>query len=103
MNETAHVCGCVNCQPELYPQGERQGNSHVAVRFGERFWRATIDGEQVDSLTEAKAGEHGFVVFYPRQNGARHVCVRCKPAVYEVCTAVRHGRVELEYVGRPYS
>lgn len=55
---------CRVCRPDLYPSGPRQGEHHVAVRFGypDVLLYVYLDGVRLDNCTEALAGRDGLVV-----------------------------------------
>lgn len=85
-----HTCACPACDLEL-PAADvaagRQGEGHVAVRFGDAplgRWRITLDGADVTSrCVEAMAGRWpwGFVVLLSQP---LHPCARrCGEACHE--------------------
>ena len=85
-----HVCRCPGCAPEQFPQGERQGPEHVAVRFydahgGLEVW---LDGERVECF-EAVAGEPGAVYLH------RQPLHQCGTCFQGLCAESRLGLVEL--------
>ena len=60
--------GCPYCEPLVDPQGEREGEHHIAVRFPETVWGSDfqcevyLDGKQALDVTEAWAGSPGRVI-----------------------------------------
>jgi len=111
---TAHSCYCRNCRPDKFPTRPKEGPNHIAIRFGDRWWQATLNGQPVKHLTEALAGEHGYVVHYPEadfgEGYGRHICAVCLPASwglpgkarpnYGACERVDYGRVEIAPIER---
>lgn len=61
---TIEVRGCRYCEPRLSPTSDRQGENHVAVRFGDvrPDQRVLHDGVQVDGCVEVMAGEGGWAI-----------------------------------------
>jgi hypothetical protein len=82
-----HVCACVGCNPALALDGPRERPDHIAVRFetylkaGQPYWETALDGSIVDQVVEALPGDHGHVLRYTVDPGARtaHLCRTCAP------------------------
>lgn len=56
---------CVRCQADVFPAGERQGEGHIAVRFGHDDARNHVIYEGDTVLTrayEVMAGPGGWVI-----------------------------------------
>lgn len=82
--------GCSVCEPQVVPQGEREGEHHFAVRLplslalevpledGSSSWaranvEVLIDGETVRDVTEAWVGQPGRVIRLAREEEV-HPC-----------------------------
>lgn len=103
-------CGCRACHPERFPSGGRQGEGHVAARFGDldhldlAASRATLDGVEVPA-SEAIPGDHGTVVLLhdpwggepERVSRTAHPCP-CGSLAF--CQVVLHGVVAVRLKAR---
>lgn len=94
-----HECARRTCRPDLFPPAERQGEHHIAVRWGIEHCLifVSLDGVVLDDATEALAGAEGWAI---RDSGHEQFagtcyCGRCE---YVQRGVVRVGtdRVSLE-------
>jgi hypothetical protein len=84
----------------VYPHLPKQGDHHIAMRFGDRWWDVWLDGVKIEGANEALAGPQGFVIYLSDHKGSRHVCGLPKHLggrmdhQNETCQHVAYGRVE---------
>jgi hypothetical protein len=94
---SGHVHTCRACAPDLFLDGPRIGEHHIAVRFNDHRRRPSLriflNGVVVDSCTEALAGEHGRVWFFSSVDG-RHYH-QCPCGAHRVCESSDEGMVEI--------
>lgn len=84
-----HTCACGHCDPSLSPQGERRGEHHFAVRFGDTMHvLAYLDGVKLDSCYEADV-DAGLAWVYREP---KHRCTTCRRGP---CAEIRSGSVQI--------
>ena len=87
---------CRVCRPDLFPKGTRRGEGHVAVRFGDNLRgnvEVVFNGRVVtEGVSEALAGEHGWIVQNRDLYGQQWLCT-CKGEAVE---EIRYGKVEVK-------
>ena len=89
---------CRECRPEIFPQGGKQNDGHLALRLdSQECWQAKafLDGVDVsDDCTESIPGNPGTVVLLDRDYDHRRFRCECGRGINLI---VKHGEVRTEH------
>lgn len=95
--------GCPRCEPQVNPTGDREGEHHASVRFGDdvaqiEVW---IDGKKAWDIREAWAGTPGRVIRFQLNDQPVQLCPCTPPYMHNDPTWDAESRKWIESTNDP--